>query len=245
MTNKSTFRDLFFIDDPIERFVTSLCDIYVNVKTFYFIVYAPWVSNVEKRFRKEEKDEREINPTHFGETKWDFERSLILNIAQGHRLQNVIEKLLLHDEKSENDKLIPVPRNDVKEWFFLRRKQIAPDETIGLTSLCETLDGNFVHIPMMDFSCPVSDRNVLFIHSSLQKMGFNSGIIVNSGRSYHFYGQELCNHLGWIKFMGRCLLLSPYADSRYIAHRLIAGRCILRVGKSRTKPEVPTIVNVF
>jgi len=50
-------------------------------------------------------------------------------------------------------------------------------------------------------------------------------------------GATLLSNDEWVRFMGRALLLAPFVDARFIAHRLLDGECCLRVfAKSKTPP---------
>lgn len=230
--------------NSIENFTNSLREVYPSVKFFYFIVYTPWVASVEQRVGKK-RDRGFHSLTHFGERKWAFEKSLMLQIVSGRESKEVAENLLMHDEQAEDSRIVQVASENLEEWLRLAKKRVKSTETIGLTSMCESFDGVRAHIPMMDFSCPPSSENQTFVRHALQEIGIANGIIVNSGRSFHAYGFKVLTVTEWTKFMGQCLLLSPYTDSRYIGHRLIADRCILRIWTSEDKPELPWIVDKF
>ena len=81
-----------------------------------------------------------------------------------------------------------------------------------------------LHIPMVDFrleSDPKNDRTSY--QNSLSALG-TPGFLVNSGRSYHFYGNTPVDRDEFWCFLGRAQLMSYYADQRWIGHQLIAGR---------------------
>jgi hypothetical protein len=113
---------------------------------------------------------------------------------------------------------------------------------LAICSKCRLADGSVAHIPMMDFRCKSSPENQKKVESSLRGVGQKAGYILESGRSYHYYGIDLMDEKSWIQFMGKCLLLSPLVDSRYIAHRLIEGTCALRISTSERHPTFPMVV---
>ncbi len=113
---------------------------------------------------------------------------------------------------------------------------------LAVCSKCHLADGSIAHIPMLDFRCKPSPGNEQKVESSLRAVGQRSGYVLESGRSYHYYGLDLMDEKSWIQFMGKCLLLSPVVDSRYIAHRLIDGASALRINTSCRHPKQPTVV---
>jgi hypothetical protein len=127
---------------------------------------------------------------------------------------------------------------------YIREKiqGLRSDVVLAICSKCRLVDGSVAHIPMMDFRCKSSPENQKKVESSLRGVGQKAGYILESGRSYHYYGIDLMDEKSWIQFMGKCLLLSPLVDSRYIAHRLIEGTCALRVSTSERHPKFPTVV---
>jgi hypothetical protein len=63
--------------------------------------------------------------------------------------------------------------------------------------------------------------------------------------SFHYYGFELLTQDKWIEFLAGCLLLAPFTDSRYIAHRLAEGVADLRITNSDEKKTIPYIVAII
>ena len=115
------------------------------------------------------------------------------------------------------------------------------------------------HIPMMDFRCPKSLENLLHIKELLRTIGQEEGVILDSGRSYHYYGVNLMDEKEWLNFLANCFL-SGLADERYIGHRLkelnladkryidhrFKDRCsILRLSASPLRPKIPTVVVIL
>lgn len=101
------------------------------------------------------------------------------------------------------------------------------------------------HIPMMDFSCEETEDNLAIIREFLEGIGQENGVILSSGRSYHYYGAKLFSEEEWLKFLGLCLLLTGYVEERYIGHRLLDGCGILRISAAGIKPKIPTVVSIL
>lgn len=101
------------------------------------------------------------------------------------------------------------------------------------------------HIPMMDFAVECSEVAQFRVVESVRGLGFSRGVVLASGRSYHFYGMDLLSGAGWLSFMHRSLLLAPLVDVRYVAHRLLERRGILRLTASVVKPTEPRVVQVL
>ena len=123
----------------------------------------------------------------------------------------------------------------ISERFKAICEGLQPNEALGISSRVVT--GNGVrHLAMMDFCSPKSEKNEEILVSSLRRIGAKAGVIVDSGRSYHYYGWELMTVEQWMSFMGLSLLLAPLTDSRYIGHRLADGESRLRIF-SPTRPQ--------
>jgi hypothetical protein len=147
-------------------------------------------------------------------------------------------------------------KSDEKE-FRLHRDQVSlpkleslineldPDFALGLSSAVRLLNGQSRHIPMIDLSCGKSPEAVRTLNLLFHQIGQRRGVLLDSGRSYHFYGLDLLDDRSWLTFMGRSLLLTPLVDTRYLAHRLIDGYGRLRISKSKNKPHMPAVVDAF
>jgi hypothetical protein len=123
--------------------------------------------------------------------------------------------------------------------------ELDPDFAIGVSSRVRLLDNAIRHIPLIDFRCGKSAANLKTLNHLFRQMGQRRGVLLDSGRSYHFYGLDLLDEREWLAFMGRCLLLTPLVDTRYIAHRLIDDYGRLRISTSRNKPKLPVVVDTL
>jgi hypothetical protein len=98
------------------------------------------------------------------------------------------------------------------------------------------------HIPMMDFVCVPSPRSLDLLVRLLKDLRQGRGYLLESGRSYHYYGFQLLTEEEWRVFLGKCLLMSGFTDDRYIGHQLADGHCVLRLSSGTLKSSVPTVV---
>jgi hypothetical protein len=171
---------------------------------------------------------------------WDS-IAVVSSINSGNQL--LLRESVNHDARSEN---FQVPVNDLTMETLRKKVESLPENSVlALYSTCTLNDDSTAHIPMMDFRGAPSPEQLDKVKTALKAIHQTQGVILTSGRSYHFYGFTLLGHKEWMEFMGRCLLIAPLTDSRYIAHRLIEGAGALRVTRSPLKPEIPSVVEVL
>ena len=113
---------------------------------------------------------------------------------------------------------------------------------IGACSNVELNNGRVAHIPMMDFMCTPSHENLAVLARLIGNLQQGTGWLLHSGNSYHYYGVQLLSPGDWNVFLGKCLLMSGFADDRYIGHQLVDGYCVLRLSSGRLKNCIPTVV---
>jgi hypothetical protein len=98
------------------------------------------------------------------------------------------------------------------------------------------------HIPLLDFRCGVSETAAEAILVGMQQLGETEGVLLESGRSYHYYGL-IPRDLGeWRRLMVRSLLLTPWIDARYVAHCLLEDLACLRIDTVSEHPKEPLVV---
>jgi hypothetical protein len=98
---------------------------------------------------------------------------------------------------------------------------------------------------MMDFKFAPTPGNINIAKESFQKIGQTHGVLLNSGKSFHYYGYTLMSEEQWRTFLGQSLLLSDVIDTRYVGHALINNECRLRISTTRLNPFIPTVVDTF
>ena len=113
---------------------------------------------------------------------------------------------------------------------------------LGLQSNVSLASGAQAQIPMMDFMCSPSPCNIERLTRLLQSLRMGRGFLLESGRSYHYYGTRLLTEAEWSTFLGKCLLMTGCADERYIGHQLVNGYCVLRLSSGRLKDRTPIVV---
>lgn len=115
----------------------------------------------------------------------------------------------------------------VSEFLLKHQKS---DKYLTFSSEVILLDGSVKHFPLFDFHIPVSDKNEAICEAVLGALGLK-GFLLNSGKSYHFYGINLIDEPSLINLLSRSLLFAPIIDRSWIAHQLIERKCSLRISK--------------
>jgi hypothetical protein len=121
-------------------------------------------------------------------------------------------------------------------------QDLAPHQLIGVVSRVRLAEGGSAHIPMMDFACPRSPTHLEALTTLLKRIWHGTGFLLESGKSYHYYGVDLLSDQQWRAFLGKSLLMFGYVDDRYIGHQLIEDHCVLRLSAGRLKANVPKVV---
>lgn len=154
-------------------------------------------------------------------------------------------KIMIHHNPPEREDEIWLSRNEITPKHLNQlSKPWNHKFALAVTSKMRLFNNKKVfHIPMMDFSCTVSPENLKMIQGFLRKIK-QRGVVLLSGRSYHFYGIDLLYSKNWLRFLGKCLLFTSYTDSRCIGHRLIEGYSSLRISEEERKPTLPTVVAI-
>jgi len=132
------------------------------------------------------------------------------------------------------DELTKARIDDLLDQTFADDDSDDKTHFLALRSGCQMEDGQVMHIPMLDFRIDATSNNTTVISAGLRAAGAGSGVILNSGRSYHFYGFSLLSEKELLEFAHRCLLLIPFVDARYLGHCLLDREFGIRVsGRSR------------
>ncbi len=106
-------------------------------------------------------------------------------------------------------------------------------------------DGEYRHIPMMNFHPEIGSLNE--IEASIKHLtGDRPGVLLSSGRYFHYYGDFLLTQEEWLQFMASFLMPCVLVSPRYIGHRLHDGYCTLRLTADNIyKPLVPEVVRIL
>jgi hypothetical protein len=158
-------------------------------------------------------------------------------------LTELLAQALLHDRSDEDRFELgrTEVQTDILDGIVARLK---PGYVLAVQSDVSLAGGGTAHIPMMDFACRPSPYMQHTVKRVLGKIRKATGLLLESGRSYHYYGLDLLSETEWRSFLGRALLLTPMVDVRYVAHRLIDGFCRLRLTATNDKPVVPAVVSI-
>jgi hypothetical protein len=117
-----------------------------------------------------------------------------------------------------------------------------PGSLFSMCSQVELRNGSIRHIPMMDFLSPKSQQSRDVVCRVAARFGAGGGIVLESNRSYHYYGFELLSERGLMRFLANALLFAPVVDQAWIAHQLIDRCCALRIGPGRSGSAAPTVI---
>lgn len=116
------------------------------------------------------------------------------------------------------------------------------DRVLVISSMIDLRDGSQRHLPMLDFHCPASPENLELTCAVVQELSIGDGFVLESGDSYHFYGERVLDESEMIRFLGRALLFAPIIDRAWIAHQLIESACALRISPRAENARAPYVV---
>lgn len=163
----------------------------------------------------------------------------------------------------EDEKLIALDRETFLNGKVLQKLMMELSEgwNISFDSKVKDKDGNMQQLPMMDLSLQKSEENLARTKDRLERLivpRFGGGYILETQKSYHFFGKKLLDHEEWLRFLGFSLLTSIVtvasegqenihelvSDYRYVGHSLIRGSTGLRITANGSKSVLPRIVSV-
>jgi hypothetical protein len=213
------------------------------IRSMAFVRYLPMAGAAARLGGRMPRDTPSLRRRHGTSTRqlrWDHrEASIVTRLSMAPSPAMALKKLLYHAEPP--DRLTASRKDMCQGWLEHTIASLPLGVGLSVCSRCEAAGGLNRHIPMMDFHCPPTRHNVRLITSALRQLGQETGIVLESGESFHYYGLSLLTDVKWRAFMGKSLLFSPYTDSRYIAHCLIRGMCVLRINSVGGKPT-PRVV---
>jgi hypothetical protein len=123
--------------------------------------------------------------------------------------------------------------------------RLKPHQVWSIASKVMCRNNKIRHIPMMNFHPEqVSKEAVVKCLRHICKN--KSGVLLDSGRFYHYYGSFLIDEEGWLKFMAEFLMPLMIVSPRYIGHCLHFGYCTLRFTSDiKYKTKIPTVIGVL
>lgn len=227
-------------------FITSLPDAIPQVKTFTFVTYEPSPSLAERLTALAAGDSSVLERA--GHIRFDTEdvipywESVLAAAWASIDFDVFASEACRHDPEASRDTIFKLDADALRRGEL--RKEAAKlegDRVIALDSRCTLIDGVEAHLPLMDFRMVPRAGDLGNVVAAVRAVGQRYGVVLKSGRSYHYYGFEPLSKSDWLNFCSRCLLLSPLTDSRYIAHRMLAGAAALRLTASVSKPYTPDV----
>ncbi len=233
---------------PVIHGLKELVRLLPEVSSVTFAAYRP-APGLDARLARNSDPTVDIRQTaerlreEYGIPFWDA--ILAISMKRGEIPNRYVELAILHDKAPDEHHIELVGSEVTVERMDSLVKELKEGFVLAISSKVNLKDGSIAHIPMMDFRCAPSQMNKAVVKKALSAMGENAGLIVNSGRSYHFYGVHLLTSDAWVKFLAMGILFTPIVDARYIAHRLADGACRLRIGAGPDKPFIPTVEEFF
>ncbi len=124
--------------------------------------------------------------------------------------------------------------------------ELDPRHVWSVNSVVRCCDGIYRHIPMMNFHLE-EDATEDDMCKGIEHICFEQkGVLLESGRYYHYYGDFLLDEKGWYKFLGEFLMPCVLVNPRYVGHALNDGYCSLRLTADFIhKPKIPTVIKIF
>lgn len=133
------------------------------------------------------------------------------------------------------------------------------DFAFGFISKIKLAGGKKAWLLLIDFNCDISRENLKKVRITLKLLKTGSGLIVNSGNSYHFYADTpFTDYQAWRKFYQGGWCGNKYLNERTwceTAHKVIGnnwprltlqqGFAMLRVNQCGPKPLPLTVVEYF
>ena len=85
-------------------------------------------------------------------------------------------------------------------------ESLPKEANLGIYSKVKTLLNKYYYLPMVDFVCKKSSKYVDLIIERFKKEGIKHGYIVETAKSYHYYGKDLMTYKQWIEFYRKSFL---------------------------------------
>lgn len=136
------------------------------------------------------------------------------------------------------------------EGLLAAEREMDPRTLVGFSSLVETAEG-YRHFPLLDFAsraCPNDSlgEGLEGAVACLRRLGQDTGFILDSGRSYHYYGQHPMGLQEWRDFM-RAAAGDTAIGPFYPVYQFRRGAATLRLTTDAEsgKPQVPVVAAVL
>jgi hypothetical protein len=182
----------------------------------------------------------------FGVLKLGGWQAVMISLLKSNAIpEGIIRSASFHQSISES--VISVSASELTiETIKELAVKILSNQVLSLCSVVQLKNSTKKHIPLLDFRCPPSDHNLNLIRRLVPQLGVGGGFVLQTARSYHFYGLKLLDDSGLVEFLGRAALFSPLTDGGWIGHQLIDHCCALgiMVGPDGIRPRVVARIDV-
>ena len=116
----------------------------------------------------------------------------------------------------------------------------------SISSKVTFYDKSTKHIAMMNLH-PEEGFQLEDVKKVLRHIYSNkNGVLLDSGRFHHYYGDYLMEEDEWLKFIAQFLMPTVLVSPRYIGYRLMDGYCTLRLtADNKYKTKIPRVIGVL
>lgn len=178
------------------------------------------------------------------DTKFDgdsFTETFLAIAEEQGGLDAALAVVGFHQPLSEAVETIQLARSDVDLDSLNDLAARTPDnQMLVVTSLVRTVLGARAHLPLLDLKLAARPDHDAIAASVAARLG--GGFVVNSGSSYHLYGDRLMSDDEFTRWLLTAQLLTRCVDTRWVTHQLIEGRAALRLSRGGASHAVPRVI---
>lgn len=226
------------VNAMVTTVVSDIIDHYLglfDIRSFYFAMFAPYI----KREGGEYDFRRRYKPAFpsFEVKTSDILENVNICASLKDRFEQFHQRMLAKD---------PALRPDFSDYAF------------GFISRIKLAKNKKAWLILIDFNCKVSDENLDKVRLALKILKTGSGLIVNSGKSYHFYGDKtFTDYRAWQGFYKGGLYFNDFGETNWpkTANRVIGdnwpkftlqqGFAMLRVNQCSPRPLPLEVIEYF
>ncbi|NOQ56276.1 MAG: hypothetical protein GQ477_05745 [Nanohaloarchaea archaeon] len=168
------------------------------------------------------------------------------NWRQQHQTtQDKLKYILDGFEHSQPLKYQDYFRDEFNQLTFDELDKLEQNQVWSISSKVQCIDDEIKHIPMMNFH--LGNCSTEAIKIGLEYIcGDNEGVLLDSGRFQHYYGDFLIKENKWTKFIAEFLMPTILIGSRYAGHVLYNGYSTLRLTTdNQYKPKIPEVIEIL
>lgn len=168
------------------------------------------------------------------------------NWRQHHQsTQDKLEYMLNGFEHSQPIQYKHYSREEFSQLTLDELYNLEKNQVWSIASQIQCTNGKTKHIPMMNFhpdNCSKEDIKIALEYICND----HKGVLLNSGRFQHYYGDFLLDENEWTQFIAEFLMPTVLVSPRYISHRLYDGYCTLRLtADNQYKPKIPEVIEIL